>query len=764
MIESLRLPRGGLIDRARPLQFTFDGRSYSGFAGDTIASALLSNGVRIVGRSFKLHRPRGIVGAAYEDSGMLVERVSPRNATNQAPTTTLVEHGAIYRSINAWPSAQFDIGAIAQAFAPLLPAGFYYKTFMRPSWHLFEPFIRHAAGLGRVPAAEAWQPESESRYGHADVLVVGAGPAGLVAALSAARAGLRVMLADDAAWPGGRLLDDEVMMHASTATAWVETVIAELCSMPKVRVLSRSTVWGYHEHNLLTVIERDPPDGRGLHFRHWKMRAKRVVIATGAIERSIPFADNDRPGIMQAAAVSSYLGRYGVRCGRKAVVFANTDYALGVAARLHTAGVKVTIVDPRPEQAASTQSTNVETLRGQVIAAQGGRGIVGVTVRDAAGTERRIDCDLVAISGGWNPAIHLASQSRDAIVKWDAARSTFMAEPRQGGFILAGAANGHYDTAACLADGLRAGQFCVATLADRASDVNLPRVADEATGVGRGIWAVAPRHRRAKIFVDLANDVTTADIGLAVREGFDSIELVKRYTTAGMGVDQGKTSNTNVIGIVAGLKGQGPSSIGTTTFRPPFVPVEFGAIAGTRGGARLYPWRQTPLADWHVAHGAVMYEAGLRWQRPAYYLRDGENFQQAAQREARTVREAVGVYDGTPLGKFLLKGPGVPELLDLLYVNDFTSLKVGRGRYGLMLTEDGLILDDGVTFRLSDFDLAVTFFHRRCGSRAPTHRVSTQRASTQSRRFSCSRHVSVEQCHAVWSDGAKRACCAAARF
>ena len=718
MIASWRLPSGGLIDRARPLQFTFDGSGYSGFAGDTIASALLSNGVRIVGRGFKLHRPRGIVGAAYEDAGALVERVSPRNATNQAPTTTLVEDGAVYRSINAWPSARFDLGAVAQAFAPLLPAGFYYKTFMRPSWHLFEPFVRHAAGLGRVPAADAWQPESENRYGHADVLVVGAGPAGLVAALSAARAGLRVMLADDAAWPGGRLLDDGVMMNDRPATSWVENVIAELRSMPKVRVLSRATVWGYHEHNSLTVIERDPPDGRGLHFRHWKMRAKRVVIATGAIERSIPFADNDRPGIMQAAAVSTYLGRYGVRCGHRIVVFANTDSALGVAERLRAAGAEVTVVDPRLEPTASREATDVETLRGQVVSAHGGRRVSGVTVRDVDGTERSIDCDLVAVSGGWNPAIHLASQSRDAIVRWDEARATFMAEPRGGGFVLAGAAKGHYGTAACLKDGLLAGQSCVAALGGGASDVTLPRVADEATGVGRGIWAVTPRNRHAKIFVDLANDVTTADLGLAVREGFDSIELVKRYTTAGMGVDQGKTGNTNVIGFVAGLKGQDPSSVGTTTFRPPFAPVEFGAIAGTRGGARLYPWRQTPLADWHVSHGAVMYEAGLRWQRPGYYLRDGENFQQAAHREARTVRETVGVYDGTPLGKFLLKGAGVAKLLDLLYVNDFASLKAGRGRYGLMLTEDGLILDDGVTFRLDD---ATWLLHSSTGAADRVH-------------------------------------------
>ncbi len=695
MSSGWRLPAGGLIDRNRPLQFKFDGTSCHAFVGDTVASALLANGVRIVGRSFKLHRPRGIVGAGFEDSGPLIERRSPRQMTNLQPTTTPVEDGGIYRSVNTWPSAALDIGSVAQAFAPLLPAGFYYKTFMRPSWHVFEPFVRAAAGLGKTSPEGAWQPTSESRFAHTDVLIAGAGPAGLVAALACARAGVRTMLVDDSPWPGGRLLDDDLKLDSRPAAEWIATVVAELKSLPHVRVFARSSVWGFHEHNSLTVVERGPMDVVGLDYRHWKIRAKHVVVAAGAIERSLPFVDNDRPGIMQASAVASYLGRYGVVPGRRVVVVANTDSAVTLACRLKAIGALTALVDTRA-------TTANDALHGAVVAAHGARGISAVTIRDQDGRDRRVECDLLAVSGGWSPAIHLASQSRKARTTYDDDLAAFKARSHSETLHLVGAANGAYATAACFAEGLAAAQAACRALGRPAADVTLPMSSEEAVSVGRPIWSTSVPLRRGKVFVDLSNDVTTADLGLAVREGFDSIELVKRYTTAGMGVDQGKIGNTSVIGAVAGLRGMPLADIGTTTFRPPFVPVEFAAIAGTRRGPCLYPWRHTPLADWHMANGAVMYEAGLRWQRPGYYLRAGETWQQAAQREARTVRDQVGVYDGTPLGKFLLAGRGVTALLDLLYVNDFANLRVGRGRYGIMLTDDGLILDDGVTFRFDD--------------------------------------------------------------
>ena len=718
-----RLATGGVIDRARPLAFTFDGRQLSGYAGDTVASALLANGVRLVGRSFKLHRPRGFFGAGYEDSGILVDRLQPNPCANLLATTLPLEAGMQLTSVNSWPSASFDLGALTQAFSRLLPAGFYYKTFMRPGFDWFEPSIRALAGLGRLPGHDAWQPDTESRFGHCDVLVAGGGPAGLAAALVAARSGARVVLADDGLQFGGRLSGDAALIQGAPATHWVGEVIEELRASANVRLLAWSTVWGYHEHNLLTVLERAPGDAKGLDLRSWKIRAAQVVIACGAIERPIAFANNDRPGIMLASAVRTYVNHYAVLPGRMAVVFANTDSAYGCARDLVRRGAQVHLVDPRPAPDRAileeARAMGVQChLGAQVRKAFGGRKVHAVEIVGAAGQAMRLECDLVASSGGWNPALHLASQSRLARIAWNDGLHTFTATPASGAFQLAGAANGRYALSHCLTDGMRAGTAAVAALGRSAVAITLPGVEDEATAVGPPLWAVAQRSRRDKVFVDFSGDVTSADLGLAIREGFDSIELIKRYTTAGMGVDQGKTGNLNVIGVVGALTGVAPGAVGTTTFRPPFVPIEFGAIAGARSGARMFPWRHTPLTEWHIAHGAVMVDAGLRWQRPLYYAQVEETLRDASMREALAVRNAVGVYDGTPLGKFLLKGPGVPALLDLLYVNDFASLQPGRGRYGVMLSDDGLWLDDGVTFRL---DAAHWLLHSSTGAAERIH-------------------------------------------
>lgn len=718
MSQAARLATGGQIDRARPREFRFDGRQLTGFAGDTVASALIANGVHLTGRSFKLHRPRGIVGAGYEDSGALVHRVWPQATTNLLATVQPLESGMELTSVNAWPSAAFDVGAIMQCFSALLPAGFYYKTFMRPGWKWFEPAVRSLAGLGRLPDRDSWQPVTESRYGHCDVLIAGGGPAGLTAALVAGRAGARVILVDDGLTFGGRLVCDGALLDAQPAVSWVAGVVAELLATANVRVLQRSTVWGYHEHNYLTVAERAPRDAPDLDFRNWKIRAQQVIIAAGAFERPIPFADCDRPGIMLASAVRTYLNRFAVLPGRIAVVFTNTDSGHAAAHDLAAAGASVTIVDARADtdpgvlDAASARGI-VCHAAARVCKAYGARRVSAVDIVDRRGEPMHLACDLVATSGGWNPAIHLATHNREARVSWSEALGSFVAEPTNGSFCLAGAANGHLGAMECLQEGARAGRAAVEAIGRIAPKIDLPAMHNDPSGIGLPLWAVPPRSKHEKVFIDFSGDVTTADLGLAVREGFDSIELVKRYTTAGMGVDQGKTGNVNVIGIVGGLTNAAPAAVGTTTFRPPFVPVEFGAIAGARSGARLYPWRHTPLTEWHLAHGAVMAEAGLRWQRPGYYPRACEGWLDAATREARTVREAVGVYDGTPLGKFQLKGPGVPALLDLLYINDFATLKPGRGKYGVMLTDDGLILDDGVTFRL---DAARWLLHSSTGA------------------------------------------------
>jgi sarcosine oxidase subunit alpha len=717
-----RLESGGRIDRSKPLSFSFDGIELSAFEGDTIASALLANDVLLVARSFKLHRPRGIVGAGYDD-GVMVDRLSPRPAANQLATVTPVESGAVYRSVSTWPDARRDFGQVAQWASRLLPAGFYYKTFMRPTFHLFEPFIRAAAGLGRVPE-DAWEPVSESRFGDCDVLVVGAGPAGLAAALTAARSGLRVVLADDAAAPGGRLgldgLDDG---------GWVARALAELEASAHVRILQRTTVWGYHEHNLLTLVERSPAGAAGLDYRNWKLRARQLVIAAGAYERPIPFAGGDRPGVMLASATRAYLNRHAVLPGKRAVIFTNNESAYATAAALCGAGAEVTLVDARPEPSPACveamKGLGVPLATGSLVSKAHGRlRVEAVDIHHPDGSSRRIDCDLVAVSGGWNPAFHLASQSREARSVWHDDLATFVASHSSSRFRLAGACAGEFDANACARDGAAAGAAAAGALGKRIETTETPAIRNEF--VARAVhplWFVPPRNKRDKVFIDLTGDVATTDLGLALREGYDSIELVKRYTTAGMGVDQGKTGNVNVIGVVGALTGQATQTVGTTTFRPPFAPVEFGAIAGARREARLYPWRHTPLSQWHIDHGAVMYEAGLRWQRPGYFPKPGENWQAAASREARAVRESVGVYDGSPLGKFQLKGPDVPALLNLLYISDFSRLGVGRGKYGVMMSDDGLIFDDGVTFRTGENSWLL---HSSTGAADKTHALIEQ--------------------------------------
>ena len=703
-MSASRLASGGHIDRSRPIAFTFDGQALRGFAGDTLASALLANDVMIVGRSFKLHRPRGLFGAGYDDPGSMVERLGPRPAANQIATALPIEEGGIYRSVSTWPNARHDIGAVAQLFSRLLPAGFYYKTFMWPTWHLFEPFIRGAAGLGRVPGNGAWEPLSESRHGNCDILVVGAGPAGLAAALVAGRSGASVILVDDGDAPGGRLAKD-----GSDPQGWASAAWAELAAKRNVRLLGRSTAWGYHEHGLVTVIERNPANAPDLDFRNWKIRARQVIVAAGAFERPIAFADNDRPGIMLASAVRSWIGRFGVLPGRNAVVFTNNDSAYNTAEALAHAGAAVTITDVRTSVPQACRDAmaglGVTVLSGSMIRKAHGRSRVqGVDIVSAAGSVKHLACDLVAVSGGWNPAFHLASQSREARSVWHPDLATFVAEHASTRFHTAGAARGEFDPASCAHDGAKAAIAALDAIGkSSAAQIEVPELSE--AFVARSVeplWFVPPAGKGEKVFVDLAGDVTTNDLGLALREGFDSIELVKRYTTAGMGIDQGKSGNVNVIGIVGALTGQSTQSVGTTTFRPPFVPVEFGAMAGARQKARLYPWRHTPITGWNVRQGAIMAEAGLRWQRPACYPRAGEDGAAAASREARAVREAVGVYDGTPLGKFQLKGPDVPVLLDLLYISDFAKLQPRRGKYGVMMSDDGLMLDDGVTFRLSE--------------------------------------------------------------
>lgn len=727
MSAAFRLASGGRIDRSKPISFRFNGRTYGGFAGDTLASALLANGVHLVARSFKYHRPRGIVAAGAEEPNALVQLGSgARSEPNVRATQIELVEGLVAKSQNCWPSVGFDMGALGDRLSRLLPAGFYYKTFMWPAsfWMRYEYFIRHAAGLGTVPKGR--DPDRyDKTFAHCDVLVVGAGPAGLAAAAAAGQSGARVMLAEQDSEPGGALLgESDQTIDGKTALDWVAEVRAQLAAQEETTVLTRTTALAYFDHNLVVLLERvtdhlpTPPEELPRQ-RLWILRAKQVVLATGALERPLVFRDNDRPGILLAGACRTYINRYGVKPGTRAVVFTNNDSAYGAALDMAAAGIEIAaVVDQRPDpkgpateraEAAGLPLRAGHTLvatRGdrrvtQVQAARIGDGDTGSV--GILGTPETLDCDLVALSGGWNPTIHLFSQSRGK-VRFDPDLGCFLPERSVQAERSAGACNGRFGLAACLAQGAAAGRDAAAAAGFKTGrrKARAPRARDEGYLPARWLWS-GPGDKSAgaheKCFVDLHNDVTAADLHLAVREGYRSIEHVKRYTTTGMGPDQGKTGNVNAIGIIAEALGRPIPEVGVTTFRPPYTPVTFAAYAGRDTGALFEPVRKTPIHAWHERSRVVFENVGL-WRRPWYYPRAGETMDQAVNREVRAVRDSLGIFDATTLGKIDIQGADAVSFLNRIYTNAWTKLEVGRCRYGLMLGEDGMVLDDGVTARL----------------------------------------------------------------
>ncbi|GAM97360.1 sarcosine oxidase alpha subunit [alpha proteobacterium U9-1i] len=704
----MRLPKGGrLIDRQRPLSFSFEGQQLQGYVGDTLASALLASGKSVVGRSFKYHRPRGIFAAGVEEPNALMQvGEGGRADANLVATQIALHDGLSARAVNCWPSAAFDLGAINNALARFFPAGFYYKTFLWPNWRVYEPVIRRAAGLGKAseqPDADAY----ETRFAHCDVLVVGGGPAGISAALTAQSSGARVMLVEQDARLGGSLRWRGGEIDDAPSETWLSHVEATLQAGSRTKLLKRTMAVGYFDHNSVALLQSfDVQAGQcaaSARMRLWQVRAKRVILASGAIERPLVFPGNDRPGVMLASAVARYIGDYGVRCGEAALFLANNDSAYASAQAYRMAGGNIkAIVDTRADpgvEAARLAAEGVEVIAGgTVVMTKGAKRISAARVRTASGAELELRIDLLAVSGGWTPTIHLHCQS-GGLPKWDDRFACLVPGPSVQNETSVGASAGVFSLGEAMKQGARAGADA-AQAAGYNCDSATPAPQARST-ISFAIEPVWMMEGKGKAFVDLQNDVTAGDIELAHRENFVSVEHLKRYTTLGMGTDQGKTSNVNALALMGQMRGSPPAQSGVTRYRFPFAPLPIGALNGFDRSETLRPSRRLPLHDWHTGAGAVFEEYGS-WMRPARYPRGGETRFDAEQREARTVREAVGIFDGSPLGKIEVLGPDAGRFLDRIYANRMSDLAVGRCRYGLMLNELGVVIDDGVASRLDE--------------------------------------------------------------
>ncbi len=689
----LAAPRGARIDRARTVSFDFNGRRLQGFEGDTLASALLANGLGLVGRSFKLHRPRGIFSCGVEEPTGLVDiGAGALRTPNQRATLVELREGLRAESVNCWPSVGFDLGALNDRVSGLLPAGFYYKTFKWPDWHLFEPTIRRMAGLGRASG----QPDPD-RYEEvsatADVVVVGGGVAGLGAAVAAAEHGADTLLLTGGANLGGALgwRDDPALPQLVAAAA-----------RAGVRVLTRTLAFGVYDHRLVCARENLPDDPARrasdgiMRERLWKIRARHIVSAAGAFERPVLFPNNDRPGVMLAGAADKYAHAFGVACGQRVVIAANSDSAYATAESLRIAGVRVVaLIDRRPPSDIGAACDSTRVLCASGIAKVAGRTAVrGCTVVSADGSGRRpesIECDAILSAGGHAPAVHLHSQAGGKLT-WFEAAAMFVPDGHAPGLVSVGACAGVFDRDIALNHASEVGHALAG---------GLPAPCASPRGAGRSLAATHLAGVSGKQFVDLQNDVALSDVGLAAQENYRSVEHLKRYTTTGMGTDQGKTSNVNALVLMGEFTGREPADVGTTKFRPPFAPITLGLFAGRRVGALYRPLKTLPAEGWHRARGALFEQFG-NWYRPAAYPRGGESLDAAAQREALAVRTSVGLLDGSPLGKLEIFGPDAAQFLDLMYLGTMSTLSVGQARYGVLLNENGIVMDDGIVARLGE--------------------------------------------------------------
>lgn len=734
MSQVNRLAKGGRIDRSQALSFTFNGQTYQGFAGDSLAAALLANGVDIVGRSFKYSRPRGIVAAGAEEPNAVLQIGSSEAAQipNVRATQQALYSGLVASSTNGWPSVNTDLmGILGKVGGGMMPPGFYYKTFMYPQnlWMTYEKYIRKAAGLGRSPT-EVDPDIYDQMNQHCDVLIVGAGPAGLAAALAAGRSGARVILADEQEEFGGSLLDTRETLDGKPAAEWVAQAIAELKTLPEVTLLPRATVNGYHDHNFLTIHQRltdhlgeVAPMGQARQRMH-RVRAKRVVLASGAHERPLVYANNDVPGNMLAGAVSTYVRRYGVAPGQELVLSTNNDYAYRVVLDWLDAGRKVVAVadarsNPRGTWVEEARARGVRILTGSaVVEARGSKRVTGARIcaidtkaHKVTSPGEVLDCDLIVSSGGYSPVVHLASHLGGR-PEWREDILGFVPGPGNGiqQRIDAGAVNGVFALGDVLANGFEAGAKAAAEAGYKTVSGSLPQAEARQEEPMLALFQVPhdkSTARAPKQFVDLQNDVTAAGIELATREGFESVEHVKRYTALGFGTDQGKLGNINGLAIAARSMGISIVQMGTTMFRPNYTPVTFGAVAGRHCGELFDAKRYTAMQAWHLKNGAEFEDVG-QWKRPWYFPKNGEDLHAAVARECLAVRNSVGILDASTLGKIDIQGPDAREFLNRVYTNAWTKLDVGKARYGLMCKEDGMVFDDGVTACLADNHFVMT--------------------------------------------------------